>query len=202
MVGIGNDRIVAYLTVHKLSSIKRTGWVDYHVTNPETIMCHMYDTWLLGKIFLPETLANPEYDKNKILDMILIHDIAESITGDIITPVKELDPKYDADESRAMKHILDLVPNDTLKSTWIEWADHVSINSIIAKDLDILQSIVQYCLYRPMTPALQTNESTNNWLGKKNRLKSPICIDIYDDIVPLLMTQPDLDLLGGVKHGE
>ena len=183
-----SDKIDAYLTVHKLSSMKRTGWVDNGVPESETIMCHMYDAWLLAKIFLPDEMSEPGYDKDRILEMLLIHDIAESITGDIVTPKKELDPRYDLEESEAMEHLLIEIGDERLKSLWAEWDDCITINSVIAKDMDVLQMIVQYCLFRPVTPMLQTEESTSKWLGNKRRLKSSVALELYDIIVPKILS--------------
>ncbi len=69
--------------------MKRSGWVYYGIEQPETIMSHMYDAWLLGTLFLPTESHLKQYDKDRILQMLLIHDLGESITGDIMTPLKD-----------------------------------------------------------------------------------------------------------------
>lgn len=183
-----DGRIRAYVLLHKLSSLKRTGWVDYGVPNPETVMCHMYDAWILGTIFLPVESQYEGYDKRRILDMLLIHDLAESVTGDIVTPLKDNDPRYDMEEESAMKSILSSISYDSsLESLWDEWVGQATINAMVAKDIDILQSIVQFCLYRPDNPSLQKRESTDNWLGKRVRLRTDIGRGLYDRIVPNLI---------------
>lgn len=52
-------------------------------------------------------------------------------------------------EEDAMKIIMSAFPEkEVFFDLWSEWSAHESINSKIARDLDILQSIIQFCLYR------------------------------------------------------
>ncbi len=187
-----DDRLGTYLLLHRLSSLKRTGWVDYGVEEPETVMCHMYDAWLLGRLFLPDTSEEEGYDKDRILDMLLIHDLAESVTGDIITPLKDRNPDYDVREGEAMEGILASLSEDgRLRDLWDEWTAQRTFSSVVAKDLDVLQSIVQYCLYRRTTGSLATDEATANWLGKRSRLRTDVALEIYDRVIPPLMDMRD-----------
>ena len=77
-----------------LAHSPRTGWVQRGVQNPESIAEHIYGCWLLGTFLLPDTHPDPTYDKQVILDMLLLHDLPEAVTGDIPRPEKKKNPLY------------------------------------------------------------------------------------------------------------
>ena len=75
---------------------KRVGWVNRNIKekDQESVMDHMYSTYLLGMFLLPETKYELEeykltdfadynaYDKQAILTTVLIHDMGENYIGD------------------------------------------------------------------------------------------------------------------------
>lgn len=84
----GHYQASTYNKFSKADSVVRTGWVNNGVTNPENIVEHMYNCWLIGMLYLPDECEEPEYDKNTILNMLLLHDLGETVTGDISRPEK------------------------------------------------------------------------------------------------------------------
>lgn len=88
--------------------MKRTGWVLRDVRDPETIAGHMYRMSMMT--FLIDD-SNP-LDRIKCMEMALVHDLAESIVGDI-TPYCGIsrEDKLQREET-AIKEIAKLVePN-------------------------------------------------------------------------------------------
>ncbi|KAA6389279.1 MAG: putative hydrolase-HD superfamily protein, partial [Streblomastix strix] len=72
------NRMLTFLqTISKLKRLPRTGWVG-RVQNPETVSSHIFRTALLGFV-----LRNSKVDIGKCVIMGLIHDLAESIVGDL-----------------------------------------------------------------------------------------------------------------------
>ena len=65
--------------IGKLKELKRTGWVLRKVPNPESVADHTFRVLIMA-LLLADKL---NLDKNKCVQMALIHDISESITGDI-----------------------------------------------------------------------------------------------------------------------
>ena len=43
-------------------------------------------------LYLPDESSEPKYDKEKILKMLLIHDLGETVTGDLDRIIKEKNP--------------------------------------------------------------------------------------------------------------
>ncbi|XP_058797427.1 5'-deoxynucleotidase HDDC2 [Phymastichus coffea] len=63
----------------RLKHLKRTGWVIKNIPDPETISGHMYRMAVLSFLIDPKANLN----KMKIMEMALVHDLAECIVGDI-----------------------------------------------------------------------------------------------------------------------
>ena len=51
------------------------------INNGETVACHMYRLALMAMILTP--IAEEKRDANKCIQLALVHDLAESIVGDI-----------------------------------------------------------------------------------------------------------------------
>lgn len=137
-----------------LPRIKREGWRKRGVENPENVVEHTYSCWLIGYVYLPNKLENfNDYNKSDILTLLLIHDIGEVVTGDIIS-----DNKTDAQkkqEEEAIWAFLSITQetNDNQKLLYREWIgmnranEQVSVNAKIAKEIDLIQRTYQYFDY-------------------------------------------------------
>lgn len=67
-------------SVNKLKETKRSGWVERGCAEPESVAEHSFMSALLSFI-----LSRGDLDRGKAIKMALVHDIGESIIGDIIT---------------------------------------------------------------------------------------------------------------------
>jgi putative hydrolase of HD superfamily len=80
-------RLVRFLhQIGRLKAAKRTGWLDRGVPNEEaeSVADHSFRTAILAWL-----AAGEELDRDKVLKLALVHDLAEALTGDI--------PPYDAE---------------------------------------------------------------------------------------------------------
>jgi putative hydrolases of HD superfamily len=93
----------------KLKTLKRTGWIDYGVPNPESVAEHSFRTAILAMVLAPKVGA----DENKVVRMALMHDVGEAEIGDIVTckGTKELSNFSEklVAERKAFRNILSLV---------------------------------------------------------------------------------------------
>lgn len=62
-----------------LQTTKRTGWIQHNIELPESIAEHMYRMGIMCLLFKD----SPGIDYSKCIKMALVHDLAESIVGDI-----------------------------------------------------------------------------------------------------------------------
>ncbi len=71
----------------RLKGVRRTGWLDRGVPagEAESVADHTFRAVLLAWL-----AAGPELDRDRLLKLVLLHDLAEAVTGDL--------PPYDPDE--------------------------------------------------------------------------------------------------------
>ncbi|CAL7939562.1 unnamed protein product [Xylocopa violacea] len=127
--------------VGRLKHMKRTGWVLMDVPDPETIAGHMYRMAILS--FLVDSKEN--LDKVKIMQMTLIHDLAECIVGDI-TPHCGIPPdEKHKREDKAMEEICKLLGDKgpMILEMFREYEKQESPEAKYVKDLDRLDLIMQ-----------------------------------------------------------
>lgn len=169
--------------------VKRTGWVDLGIPDPESIAEHMYAAWLMGMLNLPESYPVDGYDKNAILSMLMIHDLGETVTGDIPRPKKIGHPEYDQDEDLVMRQFLlrGTYPGVTnlryYYNLWDEWYEQRTINALVAKDLDRLQAMYQLCCYYIAQPEQFSDERVIGWLRESAEIQTEIGIILFEKLI-------------------
>ncbi|MBO5773120.1 MAG: HD domain-containing protein, partial [Clostridia bacterium] len=144
-----------YTQYSQAKEVKREGWVRRGIVGGENIVEHMYNCWLLGMLHLPQSYEKEKgYDKQAILNMLLIHDLAETETGDIVRDEKMLDhERYNREENSAMNRLLlnSTYPKkpylEIYLTYWQQWYLQKDINAEIAKDIDEIQAVFQFCNY-------------------------------------------------------
>ncbi|KAH0946943.1 hypothetical protein HN011_001223 [Eciton burchellii] len=127
--------------VGRLKHMKRTGWVKRNIPEPETIAGHMYRMAMLS--FLVDGKEN--LDKVKIMQMALIHDLAECIVGDI-TPFCGIPPDVKHQmEDKAMEDICKLLGDKgpEILQIFREYEKQESPEAQYVKDLDRLDLLMQ-----------------------------------------------------------
>ncbi len=134
--------------IGRLKETERTGWVIRGVKDPESVADHSLMMSLIGlSVPIPKGI-----DRDKVIRMSIIHDLAESVTGDMITKVSwhdkgniEKNEKIKMEEN-AMKKILsnldDSISNEIL-GLWKEYAEGKTSEAIFTRDLDIAEMIIQ-----------------------------------------------------------
>ena len=145
----------AYL-IGNLKKTERSGWIRKEIVKPESIADHMYRMSVLSWIFTDQFNKydegnGVELDENKIIKMALVHDIIESICGDII-PIEKIsgvskEEKYKLEHDSILK-IRDEYLNGSdvgkeMYDLWIEYEEQQTLESHIVKDLDKLDMIIQ-----------------------------------------------------------
>ncbi|XP_043277379.1 5'-deoxynucleotidase HDDC2 isoform X2 [Venturia canescens] len=132
--------------------MKRAGWVLKDIAEPETIAGHIYRMAMLS--FLVD--SNENLDKTRIMQMALIHDLAECIVGDITPHCGiSIEDKHQR-ENKAMEEICKLLGNQGLPilNLFREYESQESAEAKYVKDLDRLDLIMQAFEYekRDNTP--------------------------------------------------
>ncbi|MGB2032100.1 MAG: HD domain-containing protein [Candidatus Poseidoniaceae archaeon] len=97
------------LTLLTLKDIPRTGWVRAGVSGPESVAAHSWGMAILALRLCPDHL-----DLSKVLQLCLVHDVAEIVVGDL-TP-------HDAIKGQE-KHELEREGMRSIAPQWIELFD-------------------------------------------------------------------------------
>ena len=129
-----------------LKNVPRQGWKDkLQIDNVESVAEHTYSTAIISMIYSDLH----ELDTEKIIKMALLHDLSESITGDLTPDKISKKSKYEK-ENHAMKQILSNLPNDISESYYKIWDEYQKVSSEEAKlvhEIDKLEMVFQAKYY-------------------------------------------------------
>lgn len=127
----------------QMKDLKRTGWLKRKVPNSESVADHSFGVALITYLMCPENL-----DLEKCLKMALIHDLAETITGDF-TPCDKVDPKTKSEnEVNALKRIANQLNKPEIVDLFIEYEKMESEESKFVNQMDKLECVLQSNFYQ------------------------------------------------------
>ncbi len=129
-----------------LKDTPRQGWIDKAgISHPESVAEHVFLTSLMAMTFGDYLKINSE----KMMKLALLHDLSESITGDLTPEQISKDEKINL-ENKTMSEILNNLPEE-IKNNYLElWHDYIDNKSIEAKilhEIDKLEMALQAVLY-------------------------------------------------------
>lgn len=132
-------------TWNALGDLKRTGWVNRGVKNPESVAEHTISLLNLASSF--ENLSDAE--KDGLLEMLEVHDWPEALHGDevILTKNSEEKARLKAikfqNEKQALKTICSAIGDDGDKifNLWLRFEQSSDVAAVFARQLDKYQAI-------------------------------------------------------------
>ncbi len=136
-----------FKTAANLKKIHRQGWIEkLSLDNPESVADHSYSMAVISMVI--SDLEN--YDSEKILKMVLLHDLAESKIGDH-TPEQLSSEEKNKLEDNAFNEIIENLPN-LIKSQYLQiWQEYQKNNSVESKlvhQIDKLEMVIQAKIYK------------------------------------------------------
>jgi len=129
------------LKAGELKCLKRTGWVERGVTDPESVSDHIFMTSLIALVLGSEE----DVDLCKVLKMTLLHDLQEATCGDITPASPLIERKYEI-EKEAIESILFKMPQEYL-DLWQEYIQQDSKEAKLAHEADRLEMLLQALTY-------------------------------------------------------
>lgn len=177
-----------YNQYRELKNVKRSQWVTNDIDDPESISEHTLSVWLMAMLFLPEEHPSEGYCKREILDMLLIHDMAEAVIGDKETslsePKKELREQNNVLRKLFLKGTYPEIANMThYYNVWTGYYNGLNTNARTARDLNLLQSVYTFCEYYCAYPEHFSKTDVERWLMEKHNLKTEIGYQLYDRLI-------------------
>lgn len=127
-----------FRSVLQLKSVKRAGWVSkVGVTNAESVADHTFSMCAMAML-LSDMMA---LDTCRVMKMVILHDLAESIIGDFV-PGDLAAAEKTAKERKAMGAILKGLPQNVrseYEGIWDEYAENRSEIARFVHRLDKLE---------------------------------------------------------------
>lgn len=161
-------------TIGRLKTLRRQGWIDRGVREPESVADHSFRlalmVWVLAQ-------RRPDLDATRAMLLALVHDAAEAIAGDR-TPFDaalqagaepavlfrqrpvydpEAEARKTAAERAALRELAALLPEpvgERLIEAWEEYEAAQTPEARFVRQLDKLETVLQALEYRERQPDL------------------------------------------------
>lgn len=177
-----------YNRYRSLRQVKRHQWVSHQIEDPESVSEHTYSAWLMAMFFLPEEHHSEGYCKREILDMLLIHDMAEAVSGAQVTQASgardTLADRNDVLRKLFLKGSYPDVANLTYYyNIWTGYYNGLNTNARTARDINLLQSVYTFCEYYCMYPEHFTLAEVGQWLDEKHKLRTELGYQLFDRLI-------------------
>ncbi|KAH8777747.1 HD domain-containing protein [Diaporthe sp. PMI_573] len=155
----GSSSPVPYFhMLERLKTTKREGWRRFGIASGESIADHMYRMAMISMLCPPSLRAR--IDRDKCTRMCLVHDMAESLVGDI-TPVDGVPkPEKSRREAETMDYLTgnllkglwggkggDEAVGEEIRALWQEYEDSETLDSHFVHDIDKVELLLQMVEY-------------------------------------------------------
>ncbi|MFH1239926.1 MAG: HD domain-containing protein [Candidatus Diapherotrites archaeon] len=175
-----NELIDFILQVENLKEEKRKGWKLRKVKSPESVADHSFAVTFLTLILAEN--SKQKLNKQKLLELAIIHDIAESICGDITPWDKNAKYKSEIEDS-AMQELTQHLPPKLKKkilTLWNEYEEEKTKEAKFVKEIDRLEVFFQAYKYE------KQNKGEKNLFEKfpiwKSQIKTKELKEIYNEL--------------------
>ncbi len=162
-----------------LKTIPRQGWIDkISIKHPESVADHTFSMAIIGMLLSDSN----KYDTEKILRMILLHDLAESITGDFTPEAKSKDEKLLL-ENLTFKKILENLPESLQNqyfTIWDEFQKNESSEANFVHQLDKFEMVLQAKIYSKTNSEKDFSVFFNS---AKKEIKDPNLLKLFNQLM-------------------
>lgn len=165
--------------IGKLKVVKRAGWISHvGITKPESVADHSFRCAILA-MCIGDLLG---VDAEKLIRMLLLHDIQESITGDYDYYAKEEigTSTVKLQERIAIKDILSRLPTKLKRkynAIWQEYEDKTTREAKLANDIDKIEMLIQALEYEK--EGYDSGKLEAFWTSVESKIKTPIVQDLF-----------------------
>ena len=165
--------------IGKLKVVNRSGWVSHvGIAKPESVADHSFRCVILGMCI--GDLQG--VDTEKLIRMLLLHDIQEALTGDYDYYAKEEigTPTVKLQERIAIKDILSGLPTKLKRKYYAIWQEHedkTTREAMLANDIDKIEMLIQALEYEKEGYASGKLEVF--WTSVQSKIKTPIVQDLF-----------------------
>lgn len=169
--------------IGKSKRLLRSGWIREKVKDPESVAEHSFRVGVLAMVLSDKLNAN--LDKNKLIKMALVHDLGETITGDMvverwdIVDIKKRDIKEE-EERKGIQKIFDIIGQGVeYTKIFEEMIQRNTSEAEVFWQLDKLEMAIQALEYEKE----QEKKLDEFFVSVELQLKEPLLKEIFADIL-------------------
>ncbi|MBE6448909.1 MAG: HD domain-containing protein [Alphaproteobacteria bacterium] len=142
-----------------LKHLRRIGWVMREVPQAETVASH---SWRMALMAMQKEIELKELgvDVNRVIEMCLLHDVAEAVVGDIVPEAQQMANKKILKAEKAEREMA-AIDNfaskydfPKLKKLFEEYEEQVTLEAQVTKNLDKMDMLLQAYEYSLACPDL------------------------------------------------
>jgi putative hydrolase of HD superfamily len=126
-----------------LKDVARAGWKRTGVARPESVADH---SWGVALLALAAAESRPDLDRARLLELALVHDISEVVTGDLVPGQYHDRADKLARERAAMEMLVEMAPTPLRRrmlDRFEELATDASAEAKLVHELDKLEMAFQ-----------------------------------------------------------
>lgn len=133
------------LQAAELNEIRRTGWEQRGVTNPQNVAGHTWGVSLLTMLYADEAGV----DKTHAMKIALIHDLPEVLAGDIAAGAgRSVDRQEQFQkEKEALNSLVNINGNQQLSELWEEYEKQDTDEAVFVRDMDLIEMCIHALKY-------------------------------------------------------
>lgn len=160
-----------YVLCNKLKNVIRTGWLNWNVKRQriESVAEHVYGVMMLAIAMKSE--YQYDIDIMKVLYMLAIHELGETIIGDLTQFQIDGATKEKIEHEAVHKILSSLLDGEKIEQLFIEFDKHETKEALFAYQCDKLECDIQSKLYDQEGCVdlndQEGNETLNNELVKE-----------------------------------
>lgn len=153
-----------YMICHRLKNTMRTGWLKWHVdTNRiESVAEHIYGTQMLAIAIKSEYEEYKDLDIVKVIYMLAIHELGETIIGDIAMGDIDVSDKAKLEHQAVHDLLKPLLDSAYIEKIWLEFDNQESNEAVFAHFCDKLECDIQAKIYDETAKVDLTKQDDNN----------------------------------------
>lgn len=198
------------LRVLRLKDEVRSGWELRGVHEPESVAGHSWSTAYLCLLYAAEAGVN----RCRAVEIAVVHDLAETVTGDVATRVAQMDDtgvieRKQQREAAAMDELaaaLSSGQSSAVLSLWKEYEDRATPEALFVRDMNLVDMCAQALLYERdgrYDPG-QPNEHFPDFSGldeffatTRRRLSTSVGLRLFDELHDAYAKLPVVKARGG-----
>ena len=137
-----------YMICHKLKDVIRTGWINWNVKKErlESIAEHIYGVQMLA-IAMHSEFEYKDIDITKVIYMLAIHELGETIIGDLTQFQISKEEKEKIEHEAVHKILGGLMNGEQIEEIFLEFDAHETKEAMFAYQCDKLECDLQCKLY-------------------------------------------------------